>query len=346
MPRAKISIQDKERIIAAHENGDDYMETARVLGIVRGTAWSIIRRHQHNGVVALPRGGPRNRKVDDEMRNACVAIVDNHPEYTLVQIKRELEVELPNKPRVCINTISNILDGQLITTKKLETNEQERNRDDVKISRRHYAEWLNIVGGEENLRELIFVDESGFHLWLARTRGRAPIGQRAVRIVGGRKGPHFSLIIAISNVRGLLYHDIFEGGTNHQRFNAFMETASQAAGDNNATFIFDNASCHRRVGEANLNPNHETRFLPPYSPFLNIAENAFSTWKMAFKAQLAEVRPILLEAVHAERLATLIQLGEQNIDVLTPAKAASWYRKTTTYIPRCVQLQDIVQNHA
>ena len=117
MPRARISLDDKRRIIDAHNNGEDYEETARVLGIARGTAWSIINRHQRTGVIARPRGGRRNAKVDEEMTEQCVQIVENHPEFTLSQIKRKLELALPRKPHICISTISKTLHGQLIKSK-------------------------------------------------------------------------------------------------------------------------------------------------------------------------------------------------------------------------------------
>ena len=44
MPRERISDETKRRIIKAHENQRDYMEVARVLGVKRGTAWSIVSR--------------------------------------------------------------------------------------------------------------------------------------------------------------------------------------------------------------------------------------------------------------------------------------------------------------
>ena len=117
MPRARISVDDKRRIIDAHNNGEDYEEAARVLGIKRGTAWSIINRHQRTGVIARPRGGRRNVKVDDEITEQCIRIVEDHPEYTLTQIKRELELALPTKPRISISTISKMLHGQFIKSK-------------------------------------------------------------------------------------------------------------------------------------------------------------------------------------------------------------------------------------
>ena len=57
-------------------------------------------------------------------------------------------------------------------------------------------------------QEVVSIDEAGFNLWLSRSRGRAPKGQRAVRVVGGRTGQNFTLIIVVSNQRGLLKHDI------------------------------------------------------------------------------------------------------------------------------------------
>ena len=95
----------------------------------------------------------------------------------------------------------------------------DRNRDDVKMSFM-FVEWPL-----QNEQETISIDESGFHLWLSRSRGRAARqGQRVLlRRVGARKGPHFSLIRAISNQRAIIHHMIRNGGTNIERFNLFIE---------------------------------------------------------------------------------------------------------------------------
>lgn len=65
--------------------------------------------------------------------------------------------------------------------------------------------------------ELIFFDEAGFNLWTARTRGRARIGENAVRVVAGRRGQNLTAIFAVSNERGLLAHDIYSGGTTNEK---------------------------------------------------------------------------------------------------------------------------------
>ena len=68
MPRGKISLEDKERIVRAHAEGRDYGEMASALGVKMGTAWSIIRRAQRDGgVIVRQRGGARATKLDEEM---------------------------------------------------------------------------------------------------------------------------------------------------------------------------------------------------------------------------------------------------------------------------------------
>ena len=131
----------------------------------------------------------------------------------------------------------------------------------MKDARKDHAQWL-FENAED--RELIYVDEAGHNLWISRTRGRAARGQRAVRIVGGRTGPNFTLTIAVSNSRGLLFSSTKQGGANIASFNQFLHDTSQAAGPQPATFIFDNAPCHQRAHESELREQHNILYLPPY----------------------------------------------------------------------------------
>ena len=112
--------------------------------------------------------------------------------------------------------------------------------------------------------------------------------------------------MAISNTRGLIHTEFRDGGTTGAVFINFLEQVSVRLGNMPATFVFDNAPCHRGARNAVLHAQHVLRFLPPYSPLLNIVENAWSAWKAAFKAQLAESRASILEMAFQERLAALI----------------------------------------
>ena len=86
----------KNRIIAAHVRGEDYVEVARILGVKRGTAYSIVARNQANGgAPPRPRVGARNIRLDAEMQ---LKIVERHPEFTLAQVNYQLQTDLPLKP--------------------------------------------------------------------------------------------------------------------------------------------------------------------------------------------------------------------------------------------------------
>ena len=111
------------------------------LGVKRGTACSTIRRHQQTGQVEQPWGGAHNRKVDAEMTAFAIQTVEEHPEYTLLQINRELQTTVPRKANILIQCLSRLLRNQLIVMKRLETAPVVRNRDDSKQAQSAYADW-------------------------------------------------------------------------------------------------------------------------------------------------------------------------------------------------------------
>lgn len=343
MPRARITVADKRRLVDAHERGDDYVDLARQLGIRRGTAWAIVRRaDQRDGIVALPRGGRRRAVVDEEIRAALVAIVEEHPTYTLLQLNAELRLRLPHKRQISTTSVARCLTNSLIVMKKIEDSPAERNSEATKTARRNYAAWLMHVQAET---ELVFIDEAGINLWVRRTRGRAPRGQRAIRVVNGRRGQNLTIVFAISNRRGLLRHNLFEGGMKSERFIQFLETVSAANPQHRLTMIFDNAPAHRRAlgdqGPRFADRPHNLRNLPPYSPFLNLVEQAISTFKAQLKRTLEEIRPQLLVEPHDYRMARLAQLSEQAVAAITPEYARNWYALTQQRILACLQMQDI-----
>ena len=218
--------------------------------------------------------------------------------------------------------------------KRLETAPVVRNRDDVKQARSAYADWYLQTVNHRHAPEMVFVDESGFNLWISRTRGRAHRGQTAVRIVVNQRGANCTLILVVSAVELSML------------ISSKVEQLLTAAGEGRSVFILDNAPCHRRANLANINPQHFIKSLPPYSPFLNIAGNAFSVWKVAFKQEMAEVRTQLHHQTVPQQRATLVQLATQNLAVVTANKMARSSRRMARLMPRCLNQEDIVQDHA
>jgi len=128
-----------------------------------------------------------------------------------------------------------------------------------------------------------------------------------------------------------------------ETFQQFIRHVSTIVAED-AAFIFDNASAHRRSNERSqeiLNGAQIIRMLPSYSLMLNIVENAIICLKAAPKRALEEARPHLLAATHDERTVTLTGLVEGNMDAIQPHMAPAWLRKSQSYILACLQSEDI-----
>lgn len=339
----KISVLDKQRLVDAHNRGEDYVALARQLDIKRTTAYAIIRRAEENdGVVALPRGGarPQRRRVSPELAEAAVNIVEEHPEFTLDQINSELRTVLPAHAHIGRSTLSSMLHGELIVMKKLEDAPIQRNSEEVKNRRKEFAEWIL----QAMNKELVFIDEAGINLYTQRTRGRARVGERAVRVVGGTRGRNFTMTFAASATNGLVYHQLISGGMNGERFKEFLREVVEHLPDNGVekVLLFDNAPAHRCAADVELPVNVSLRWLPPYSPMLNIVEQCFSQWKATVKRCLAEVRDQLHEQTAQQKEATLSQLAEQSVSVVTVHDCANYFSHLQSYLPPSLLKQDIL----
>ena len=109
------------------------------------------------------------------------------------------------------------------------------------MQRKQYSEWMVNVG---LARHRIYIDEMGYNLWTRRTYGRSRVGERVNRIVGGQRGRNTTVIAAISDQVGLLYHEVHMRSVTHEVFNNFLFNVSVILDDEPAVLILDNAPCH------------------------------------------------------------------------------------------------------
>ena len=126
--------------------------------------------------------------------------------------------------------------------------------------------------------EKVYVDETDFNLWIKRTYGKARVGERLNRRVGGQRGRNVTVIAAISDRVGVLYHEIHCTSVTNDCFNGFVRTLEQFLIGRNAVIILDNLSVHNQM--ADIYPELTFKYLPPYSLFLNPNENSFLVFKV------------------------------------------------------------------
>ena len=205
--------------------------------------------------------------------------------------------------------------------------------------------------GHAVVNRTVFIDECGYNIWTARNQGRALRGERAYRQVCGQRGRNVTVALAISPTSGLVFHSTILGGMNGRRFDDFLaQTRLNLDPNEHVIFIYDGPPTHNNP--AIPGANSELKKLPPYSPSLNIVEQAKGALKAATKADIS--RPEQQEqmdnreearrqgiALGNFRTQLLLHTLQRNIGTITAAKCGQWYRLMQTYIPRCLNSEDI-----
>lgn len=341
----RTSNEDRSRIVESYDSGEDFLALAHTLGVQRSTAYSIVRTYQREDrSEALCQAGGRPKSLDNETLDLIVLLLEANPEITLRRLLEEVRALWPLKPAFSRMTLCRALEGEMFSVKMTYDVPADRNSVRVKEDRRAYAEWLL---NEAMNTPRVYVDETGFNLWTKRTYGRSRVGTRVNRVVGGQRGRNATVIAAIADGGGVLYHEVHFGKVNGETFKQFMVSLEVIIGGSNSVIIMDNAPVHRGIIEEF--PALKIKMLPPYSPFLNPIENCFSVFKTFIKQYLA-TQTMQCTSERASRLGvSLVALREsvlqEAIEVALPQITRSVVERTyghaNTYLTRCLQGDDI-----
>jgi transposase len=165
-----------------------------------------------------------------------------------------------------------------------------------------------------DVRRLVFVEESGFHVAMDRLRARAPRGERAYGKVPRNRGKNLTLVASMS-LSGMGETMVVEGSSDAKAFKVYVEHFLAPTLKEGQVVVFDNLGAHKpkRIRELIEARGAEVLFLPSYSPDLNPIEEAFSKIKGILRKAGARTREALIEAI-AEALWAI-----------TPIDAAGWF---------------------
>ena len=124
------------------------------------------------------------------------------------------------------------------------------------------------------------MDESGFERTAHRTHGWACRGQQVAGERSGNTRPRTSLLAGKCGKR-LVAPILFEGSTNAEWFNTWLEQHLLKELAPHSILIMDNAAFHKTATTRELiaQAGHTLFFLPPYSPDFNPIEQDFATIK-------------------------------------------------------------------
>jgi transposase len=147
-------------------------------------------------------------------------------------------------------------------------------------------------------KDLRFLDESGVHLGLTRSFGRASPGERVVEGTPDTSGPH-STMIASLGWDGVQAPWMLEGAMTGAAFATYVEHILAPTLRPREIVLMDNLSAHKGVTVRALIEARGARleYLPPYSPDWNPMEECWSKVKTALRTAKARTLDELLDAL-------------------------------------------------
>ncbi len=164
-------------------------------------------------------------------------------------------------------------------------------------------------------RRLVFVDEFGVNIRLARLFGWAPRGDRSRGSIPRNYGRNLSVCTALS-CAGITAVMSIEGAIDGRAFEQYVDKILAPTLEPRQFVIMDNLSVHKRAAVRRAIEAKGARllFLPSYSPDFNPAEMAISVIKAALRRVEAKTRASLEAALPA------------TVDAVSPQEALNMFR--------------------
>ena len=176
--------------------------------------------------------------------------------------------------------------------------------------RYEFRRWLDTI----DVKNLVFIDETGLNLAMIRLYGRCEGGGRIYDDRPGNTGKNITLIGAISD-EGLIAAMTFTGGLNTAIFLVFIEKILLPQLWDGAIVAMDNLPVHYAEIAKTLieSVGAKVKFIPPYSPDLSPIELCWSKLKEIIRS--AKARTI-------EALDAAITMA---INAITDEDALNWF---------------------
>jgi transposase len=160
----------------------------------------------------------------------------------------------------------------------------------------------------------VFIDETWASTNMARTRGRAPRGERLRAAIPHGHWKTTTLVAGLRNT-GMVAPMVLDGPINGVAFQAYVDQVLVPDLRYGDVVIMDNLSSHKRPGirAAIEAAGASLLYLPPYSPDFNPIENAF-----------AKLKAMLRKAAQRTINGLWSAIGDI-IDTFTPTECANYF---------------------
>jgi transposase len=301
----------RQRVITTVERGEGSLrQIAQRFLVSLSFVTRLLHHYRTTGSLEpKPHGGGRQPAPGPAQLKRLRALIRKKPEATLEELRQGLGVAWSTM------AIVRALQELKITRKKKVLHAQERGSPEGQQKRRDFLEAITGLDPDR----LVFVDESGAKASMARTYGRAPVGERVHGAVPGR-WESLTLICAM-RLSGVTAPVVFQGATDTAAFQSYVEQVLVPELRPDDVVIWDNLEPHKAqvVVAAVEQVGAMVVPLPPSSPDPTPIEEMFSKVKGALRSAAARSTSALDVAIGS----ALHEVSQQDI--------LGWFQSRATY---------------
>jgi len=287
------SLDLRQRVVEAYENKEGSLRSiARRFKVSLNTVLAWVQHFRQTGSVApKPHGGGGIPRIDAQGREKVRQLVTEQSDATLKELCERYEQH--QGVRVSQATMCRTLQRLRLSRKKKTFRASEQDRPDIQAARLAFQAEIPTL----DAHQLLFLDEFGLNLALARLYARAPENQRAYAKKPLNKGQNHTGI-GVLGLTGLQATAVFEGGMKGERFLSYVQEHLVPILQRGQIVFLDNLSAHKVDGvrEAIEATGATLRYLPAYSPDFSPIEPCWSKVKNELRREAARTAELLREA--------------------------------------------------
>jgi transposase len=284
-----FSIEFRMAVANAYSQSLSSIKAAELFGCSESWVRRLIQRQRETGSLEpLVAKHPDRHLLDDQDLEKLRKLINDQPDMTLAELAAALDY------KASVPTIWRATQDLGLTYKKKTQYASEQDRPDIKKAR---DEWFGQFA-DATIKQLVFIDEFGATTNMTRTHARGPRGKRVVC-----KTPHGHYktlsTIAAMTVQGIITGLVFEGATNTDIFECFVEQHLVPSLKRGQIVVMDNLKAHKSAKVKGLIESVGARvlLLPAYSPDFNPIEMAISKIKSYLRTIGARTVSALLDTI-------------------------------------------------
>ena len=312
------SLDLRQRVVEAYENKEGSLRRiASRFKVSLNTVRVWVQRLRQAGSVApQPHGGGRTPRMDAQGREMVRHWVAEQSDATLKELCERYEQR--QGVRVSQATMCRTLQKLALSRKRKTFRASEQDRPAIQAARTAFQTEMPTL----DAHHLLFLDEFGFNLALARLYARAPQNERAYAEKPLNKGQNHTGV-GVRGLTGLQATAVFAGGMNGERFLSYVKEHLAPILQPGQIVFMDNLRAHKVAGvqEAIEATGATLRYLPAYSPDFSPIEPGWSKVKNELRSKAAR------------KAETLRQAASEAFATVTAQDAQGWF----TYCGYCIK---------